>query len=206
MGYDSDEESEIEHGMNEELATDPRSDGPSVEESDDEEIDSSPASSQENIPPNLVQQFPHGLLPGYALHASQLMQQVAHFQNNLAALSQVSLEKLKPRSNPSKRPSSSENLEPPMPNKRHSSLGAISREERALQEKIFGNKAMNVGHIETFTLQEDLERERDEPDVKVPKAELEWLIKSIPLEDRVKGDSADINETVMVFDPDEEFH
>lgn len=206
MGYDSDEESEIEHGMNEELATDPQSGGPSDEESDDEESDLSPTSSQENVPPNLFQQFPHGLAPGYALHPSQLMQQVAQFQNNLAALSQVSLEKLKPPSNPSKRPSSSENLEPPMPNKRHSSLGAISREQRALQEKIFGDKAMNVSHFETFTSQEDLERESDEPDVKVPKAELEWLIKSIPLEDRVKGDSADINETVMVLGSDEEFH
>ena len=94
-----------------------------------------------------------------------------------------------------KRPASPGDLKSPTRNKRHS-----SGETKSLEDKIFGDKALNVEAFDTFTSQEDLLKEREEAsmDVKVPKAELERLIQSIPLEDRVKGD-CDINETVMVL-------
>lgn len=94
-----------------------------------------------------------------------------------------------------KRPASPGNLQLPERNKRHSSGG-----KKSLEDKIFGDKALNVESFDTFTSQEHLEKEHEETsmDVKVPKAEFERLIQSIPLEDRAKGD-CDINETVMVL-------
>lgn len=94
-----------------------------------------------------------------------------------------------------KRPAPSRDIESPIPNKRHSSVGS-----KTLEDKIFGGKALNVESFDTFTSEEDLHKEREEAlkDVKVPKAELDRLIQSIPLEHRAKGD-CDINETVMAF-------
>ena len=94
-----------------------------------------------------------------------------------------------------KRPASPGNLQLPERNKRHASGG-----KKSLEDKIFGDKALNVESFDTFTSQEHLEKEHEETsmDVKVPKAEFERLIQSIPLEDRAKGD-CDINETVMVL-------
>ena len=94
-----------------------------------------------------------------------------------------------------KRPASPGDLKLPTQNKRHA-----SGEKKSLEDKIFGDKALNVEGFDTFTSQEDLLKEKEEAamDVKVSKAELERLIQSIPLEDRAKGD-CDINETVMVL-------
>ena len=94
-----------------------------------------------------------------------------------------------------KRPASPGNLQLPERNKRQS-----SGEKKSLEDKIFGDKALNVESFDTFTSQEHLlkEQEAASMDVTVPKAEFERLIQSIPLEDRAKGD-CDINETVMVL-------
>jgi hypothetical protein len=97
-----------------------------------------------------------------------------------------------------KRPASSGDIKSLIPNKRHSSV-----EKKSLEEKIFGDKALNVEGFDTFTSEEHLAKEREEAskDVKVPKAELDRLIQSIPLEHRAKGD-CDINETVMALTHD----
>jgi hypothetical protein len=201
MGYDSDEESAIEHELDEETGMDQGGDESSEEESAIGEQSSSPSLSKENIPP----QFQHGLPPGYALNGQQLLQQMGvHINSNVPIQFvhhgiPVPHHPLlpHPQYNPSKRPTSSEDLNP---SKRHLSLGTAAqiREQQALQEKIFGDKARDVEDFDTFTSQEDALREREEENVKVPKAELEWLIQSIPLEDRAKG-NGDISETVMAF-------
>jgi hypothetical protein len=128
------------------------------------------------------------------LHEQQkpVSKQVLSFHENIPQQPSEGPKLYKPQL---KRPASPGSLKSPTRNKRHS-----SGEKNSLEDKIFGGKALNVESFDTFTSQEDLLKEKEEGsmDVKVPKAELERLIQSIPLEDRAKGD-CDINETVMVL-------
>lgn len=103
--------------------------------------------------------------------------------------------------NPSKRPAPPEDLKPLANNKRNFLTGSQTHEQRVLQEKIFGNKAAKVEDFETFTAWDDkLKEDEASKNELVPKAELDWLIQSIPLEDRVGGQT-NFDETVMASKP-----
>jgi hypothetical protein len=112
----------------------------------------------------------------------------------------------------SKRAALSEIQEPSHPKKhRHSSFLKFDdknflsppkkrRSPDVDEEAIFAGKGVNVQNIETFDypgtnyMDEELGGKGDF----VPPQELEWLISSIPLEDRANG-AADMNEMVMVY-------
>ena len=88
------------------------------------------------------------------------------------------------------------------PNKRpyaSPSLPARDTTPRLLASEVFGGLARNVQDYETFTRPEHQLEEQimAHMDTKVPKEELDWLLQSIPLEDRTK-EGGDISETVMV--------
>ena len=70
---------------------------------------------------------------------------------------------------------------------------------RALAARVFGGLASNVEDFDTFTLPEHRHEEQimASMDTKVPKEELDWLLQSIPLEDRTK-EGADLSDTVLV--------
>jgi hypothetical protein len=134
------------------------------------------SSSKENIPPTQPQP-PSAVFP---VHPNSLPVSGGHPLN------------------PSKRPAPSEDLKSLASNKRQLSAGTQTYEQRVLQEKIFGNKAAKVEDFKTFVNWDDtLKDEEASWDEPVGKAELDWLIQSIPLEDRV-GEQADLDETVMV--------
>jgi len=89
-----------------------------------------------------------------------------------------------------------------LPNKRpwgSPSLSGRDPATRLLASRVFGGLASNVEDFDTFTSAEHRYEENimAAMDTKVPKEELDWLLQSIPLEDRAK-EGGDISETVMV--------
>jgi hypothetical protein len=91
-----------------------------------------------------------------------------------------------------------------LPNKRLAiatspTLAAGGSATKSLASRVFGGLASAVENINTFTTPEQKYQEHimATMDTKVPKEDLDWLLESIPLEDRAK-EGTDISETVMV--------
>jgi len=89
-----------------------------------------------------------------------------------------------------------------LPNKRLAlspTLAAGGSATKSLASRVFGGLASAVENIDTFTTPEQKYQEHimATMDTKVPKEDLDWLLESIPLEDRAK-EGTDISETVMV--------
>jgi hypothetical protein len=86
-----------------------------------------------------------------------------------------------------------------LPNKRTYVLPGRDPASRALAARVFGGLATNVEDFDTFTMPEQRYEEQAMAnlDAKVPKEELDRLLQSIPLEDRVQ-EGADLCETVLV--------
>lgn len=106
-----------------------------------------------------------------------------------------------PISYQSKRPNSDVALSS-LPNKRPYGSPSLSGRDpttRVLASRVFGGLATNVEDFDTFTSAEHRYEEHimATMDTKVPKEELDWLLQSIPLEDRAK-EGGDISETAMV--------